>query len=187
MNHFALVMQFLRDRQSFLEEVSKGIRIEYKIVSLLVCSSTFIAIYGAIIGLSNGWAQMLSSAIKLPALYLITLAICLPTLYFFEIIIVNSKRSFGQYLTLLLATTSVISVLLLAFAPIVLFFHLSINDYVFFKLLNVIIFALTGLIGINFLYRSMTFVIDYDEDEKQRSLIIKAWLVLYGFVGSQLG
>jgi hypothetical protein len=33
MNHFAILMYFLRDRQKFLEEISKGIRIEAKIVA----------------------------------------------------------------------------------------------------------------------------------------------------------
>jgi hypothetical protein len=188
MNHFALMMDFLRDRQRFLEEVYKGIKIEHKIVSLLICSSTFLALYGGIIGFSGSWLQLLASAIKLPALYLITLVICLPTLYFFDVIIAGSSRTFGQYLVLLLAATSVISVTLAAFAPVTLFFHLFINDYSFFKLVNVAIFTLTGFTGVNFLYRSMLFVANQEaNDNPQRLMIVKAWLILYGFVGSQLG
>lgn len=187
MNHFAVLMGFLRDRQRFLEEIYKGIRLEHKIVSLLICSSTFIALYGAIIGSSNGGLQMLSSALKLPALYLITLLICVPTLYFFDVIS-GSRRTFGQYLALLLASTSVISIMLFAFAPITLFFRLSINDYLFFKLLNVVIFAATGFIGIGFFYRGMSFIASQDgDDNPHRPIVMKAWLVLYGFVGSQLG
>ncbi|MDX2214370.1 MAG: hypothetical protein SFY66_13855 [Oculatellaceae cyanobacterium bins.114] len=189
MNHFAILMGFLRDRQLFLEEVYKGVRLEHKIISLLICSSGFIALYGAIIGSSSGWLQMLASAIKLPALYLITLLICLPTLYFFDVIS-GSRRTFGQYLALLLASTAAISILLFAFAPVTLFFRLSINDYLFFKLLNVAIFATTGLIGINFFYQGMAYIASQDhevDDNPHRVSIMKAWLVLYGFVGSQLG
>lgn len=187
MNHFDALMKLLRDRPLFLEEVYKQVRLEQKIVSLLTCSCLFLALYGAVIGASNSWLQMLASAIKLPALYLITLLVCLPTLYIFDGV-AGSHRTFNQYLTLLLASTSAISIMLLAFAPVTLFFHLSINDYVFFKLLNVMVFAVTGVIGVRFFYRGISFVAEQDAVENPRSLsVVKAWLVLYGFVGSQLG
>lgn len=187
MNHFSILMYFLRDRQKFLEEISEGKRLENKIVALLVSSSALFAIYGAIAGSFSGWLQMFSSAFKLPALYLITLVICLPTLYFFDII-AGSKRSCGQYVALLLASMSVISIMLLSFAPITLFFRLSIKDYEFFKLLNVVVFGVTGLIGIHSFYRSLIFIHNSDSiNLKKRLAVIKAWLVLYGFVGSQLG
>ncbi|MEW5860250.1 MAG: actin-binding WH2 domain-containing protein [Cyanobacteriota bacterium] len=187
MNHFAILMYFLRDRQKFLGEISKGIRLENKIVALLISSSAFFALYGAIIGSFSGGLQMVASAIKLPALYLITLAICLPTLYFFDVI-TGSRRSFGQYLALLLASMSIIGVMLFSFAPIILFFRLSINDYRFFQLLNVVIFTITGLVGINVFYRSLIYINEQDsESPKNRTAMIRGWLVLYGFVGSQLG
>ncbi|MBD2742306.1 actin-binding WH2 domain-containing protein [Coleofasciculus sp. FACHB-1120] len=187
MNHFAILMYFLRDRQKFLEEISKGIRLENKIVALLISSSVFFALYGAIIGSFSGGLQMVASAIKVPALYLITMGICLPTLYFFDVIS-GSKRSFGQYLALLLASMSIVGVMLFSFAPITLFFRLSVNDYQFFKLLNVLIFTITGLIGVNVFYRSLIYINEQDsESPRNRTAMIRGWLVLYGFVGSQLG
>ncbi|NET68415.1 MAG: actin-binding WH2 domain-containing protein [Moorea sp. SIO1G6] len=186
MNHFTIVMEFLRNRQRFLKEVDQGIRIDIKIISLLIASSAFFGIYGGIIGSFSNPLQIISSAIKLPALYLLTLLICLPTLYFYEISS-GSKRSFGQYLALLLAATSVISVMLFGFAPITLFFRLSIHDYKFFKLLNIVIFGITGLIGVNVFYQCMQFITEQEAEENTyRTRILKAWLVLYGFVGSQL-
>jgi hypothetical protein len=189
MNHFGLMMSFLRDRQTFLEEVYKGVRLENKIISLLICSSLFFALYGAIIGSSSrDWPlQIVSSAIKLPALYLITLVICLPALYFLEVIL-GSNRTFGQYLTLLLASMAIISVMLFSFAPITLFFRVSINEYLFFKLLNVAIFSLTGFIGIHFFYRGILFFNEKESKSSKQSLsIVRSWLFLYGFVGSQMG
>jgi hypothetical protein len=181
------MMSFLRDRQKFLEEVYKEVKLDHKIVSLLICSSVFFALYGAIVGSSSAGWQILTSAIKLPALYLITLIICLPALFFFEIIL-GSNRSFAQYLTLLLASMSIISVMLLGFAPITLFFRLSINEYQFFKLLNVAIFTITGLVGVNFFYKGMLFFNNQEsKPTNQNTTLIKAWLFLYGFVGSQLG
>lgn len=154
MRHFAVLLELLRDRQTFLEEIRKNNRIESKIVSLLVSSSVFFGIYGAIIGTSSSWMQAISSAIKLPALYLITLVICLPTLFFFDILF-GSALGFSQYAALILTTVSIISVLLFSFAPITLFFLISIHDYNFFLLMNVLVFALTGIVGVNLFYHGM--------------------------------
>ncbi|NJK49803.1 actin-binding WH2 domain-containing protein [Candidatus Gracilibacteria bacterium] len=187
MNYFAILISFLRDRTLFLEEIQKGIKLEEKIFALLICNSVFFAIYGSIIGSSHSWMQLLSSGIKLPALYLLTLIICLPTLFFFDIIS-GSKFNFLQYFALLLSSMSVISVMLFGFAPIALFFRLSTNDYYFFQLLNIIIFTITGVIGVNFFYQSVLKIPAKDDElPKFRKNVIRSWLVLYGFVGSQLG
>ena len=187
MNYFSKLITLLRDRPIFLEEIRNGTKLESKIVALIVASSLFFAIYGAIVGASNGWQQMLLSTVKLPALYLLTLLICLPTLYFFDILF-GSQASFKQYAVLSLTTVSVISVLLFSFAPVTLFFLISIRDYHFFLLLNVAIFALTGFIGVQLFYRGVKSVMKFDEKTppiRQRLLLF--WLVLYGLVGSQLG
>ena len=186
---FNVLMQLLRDRKLFLSEIESNKDLEYKIISLLFYSSLFFALYGAIIGSLHGWLQMISSAFKLPALYLLTLLICLPTLYFLDIIF-GSKKTFIQYIALLLASMSLISVMLFGFSPVSLFFRLTVNDYYFFQLLNIGIFALTGFIGIKFFYEAMLSLIagsEVDGSLQNRRKLIKSWLVLYGFVGSQLG
>ncbi len=185
--YFAVLIGLLRDRQMFLEEVRQGIRLPIKIISLLVCSSLFFAIYGGIIGASHSWMQALSSAVKLPALYLITLLICLPTLYFANIIF-GSKRTFPQHFALVLTAVAITSVLLFSFAPITLFFMLSTNNYQFTILLNVIIFAATGFVGVSALYKATNIVLEQDgEGIDYRRKLIRSWLFLYAFVGSQLG
>jgi hypothetical protein len=217
MRHFAVLVSLLRDRQTFLQEIRKNNKIESKIVSLLISSSVFFAIYGAIIGTSSSWLQAISSAIKLPALYLLTLMICLPTLFFFDILF-GSALSFSQYAALILTTVAVISVLLFSFAPITLFFLISIHDYNFFLLMNVAIFAITGIVGIRLFYAGMRSmaqppalpvkdaigyqsndhsddfapegaIVPKQEDSLQstRRKLLQFWLVLYALVGSQLG
>jgi hypothetical protein len=185
--YFAVTISLLRDRQIFLEEIRQGVRLPIKIISLLVCSSLFLAAYGGIIGAFHSWMQALSSAVKLPALYLITLLICLPTLYFANIIF-GSKRTFAQHLALVLTAVSVTSVLLFSFAPISLFFMISTNNYQFLILLNVIIFTATGVVGITTLYKATSVVLEEDgEGKDMRAKLIRSWLFLYAFVGSQLG
>lgn len=189
MNHFSVLLMLLTHRQDFLDEINQGVKIKSKIISLLIASSLCFAIYGGIIGAFSNWTQVISSAIKLPALYLITLLICLPTLYFFNVLF-GSKQSIGQHLAFLLTAASVISVLLFSFAPVTLFFLITVNNYQFFLLLNVLIFTLTGVLGVSFLYQVMKPTVADDELDgarKTRTRILQFWLGLYGFVGSQLG
>ena len=108
----------------------------------------------AVLGASNGWAQALSSLVKLPLLFLATLTICLPTLYLFNLVF-GARLSMMQAVTLILVSVTVTSVLTLAFAPISLFFLISAHNYSFFKLLNVCILALTALVGLRFLTEGM--------------------------------
>ncbi len=188
MKYFSVVMYLLRERQAFLEDIRKGVKLKSKILGLLISSFAFFAIYGAIIGSSSSWLQSLVSAIKLPALYLLTLIICFPTLYFFNVMF-GSKRSFEQYLTLLMTAMGMISILLFGFAPVTLFFLLSTQDYNFFLLLNVAIMAFTGFLGVNFFYQGMQFLSEEEDEmgQKIRFNILRFWLGLYAFVGTQLG
>jgi hypothetical protein len=187
-NYFSTVISLLRDRQKFLAEIYQGVKLPSKISSLMISSFCFFAVYGAIIGAFHSPLQILSSAIKLPALYLITLLVCLPTLYIFNVLF-GSKQTLAQHFTFLLTAVSVISLLLCGFAPVTLFFLITVNDYHFFLLLNVAIFALTGILGVSFLYQVMKPIADNDTEQgvKVRTNILRFWLVLYGFVGSQLG
>ncbi len=87
-----------------------------------------------------------------------------------------------------MASMAMISVMLFGFAPVTLFFRLSINDFNFFRLLNIVVLSLTGVIGIKFFYRSMmSLIAQEDKSSPNRHKLITAWLFLYGFVGSQLG
>jgi hypothetical protein len=187
-HYFTVLMGLLRDRQGFMEEIRQGVRLPSKIISLLVCSSLFFAVYGAIIGSSHSLLQALSSAFKLPCFYLMTLILCLPTLYFFSILF-GSSKSIGQYFAMLLTSVAVISVLQFSLAPVALFFLITAHNYQFFVLLNVGIFALTGFTGVTFLYQGMQFMSAQDNEaaEETRTRILKFWLILYALVGCQLG
>ncbi len=188
MPYFSTVFALLKDRDSFLTEIHKGIRLKSKISALLISSFCFFAIYGAIIGSFHSPLQILSSAVKLPALYLITLVVCLPTLYIFNVLF-GAKQTIAQHFAYLLTAISVISLLLCGFAPVTLFFLITVNDYYFFMLLNVLIFAITGILGVSFLYQIMRPLASDDAAQgvKIRTNLLRLWLVLYGFVGSQLG
>ncbi|MDB9312698.1 hypothetical protein PN462_06265 [Spirulina sp. CS-785/01] len=99
MNHFAALMDILRDRIQFFYNVREKKNLEQQIFSLLISSCILFALYGAIMGSASGGLQILVSALKLPALYLLTMVICLPALYFFNTLS-GAYRTFSQYVAI---------------------------------------------------------------------------------------
>lgn len=187
MKHLAIIEMILRDRRRFFGEIRDGIGLSAKMRAMLLSSIIFMALYGAVMGSTQGtvW-QVLSSAVKLPILFLATLVVCSPTLYFFNTIF-GSNQSLTQNFALILTAITVTAVILLSFSPIVLFFMLTTSGYQFFKLLNVGVFAIAGFIGVLFLSRGMAIVSDGGrEGVRARRNVVRLWILIYAFVGSQM-
>lgn len=181
-----VIETILRSRLDFFHEIRDGIELSRKLRAMLISSVTFLAIYGAVMGSTHSPWQALSSAIKLPVLFLATLVICAPTLYFFNVLF-GSNQSLTQNVALIMTAITVTSVILLSFAPITLFFLLTTSQYQFFKLLNVGFFAIAGIMGILFLNQGMRVVAGEDTEEGcSRRVVFIMWMILYAFVGSQL-
>jgi uncharacterized membrane protein (UPF0136 family) len=178
----------LSDRKQFVEDIRQGLHLRTTIVALLLASLLLFAVYGAIVGAAHSAPQALASAAKLPALYLLTSLICFPTLYVFNVFF-GSKLGLGEHLALMLSSLGIIALLMVSFAPITFFFLITSDSYPFYKLLNVAIFAVTGVIGVVFFYRSMVKITaQQDADNRDvRLQLLLLWLVLFAFVGTQLG
>lgn len=186
---FGIVEKILRDRYAFFGEIKEGIGLGDKMKAMVVSSVSFFALYGAVMGSSHSLWQTLSATVKLPILFLATLFICVPSLYFFSLLF-GSNQSLRQSLAVILTAITVTSILLLSCAPITLFFLLTTSPtshYQFFKLLNVAIFAISGLMGVVFLYQGIK-VVSGEETEGagSRKLVLIAWMFVYAFVGSQM-
>ena len=149
-----IIERILRDRAGIWDQIIAERDLPKLILRMLLCSGISLAAYGAVLGASNGWLQALVSTVKLPLLFLATLAICLPTLYLFNLVF-GARLSVLQACALIMVAITVTAVLTFAFAPISLFFLITARSYAFFKLLNVAILALTALIGLRFLTSGM--------------------------------
>lgn len=186
MNNLAIIETILRNRRQFFIEIREGVELGRKMRAMLISSIAFFALHGAVMGSTHSLRQTLSSAVKLPLLFLATLIVCLPTLYFFNLIF-GSNQSLAQNFTLILTAITVTAVLLLSFAPIVLFFLLTTSHYQFFKLLNVGVFAITGIVGVIFLSQGMRIVsASGKEGAGARRNVVRLWILIYAFVGSQM-
>jgi hypothetical protein len=185
-DNLAVIETILRNRRYFFSEIRDGAGLNKKIRAMLVSSVIFFALHGAVMGSTHSLWQTLSSAVKLPVLFLSTLVVCSPTLYFFNLIF-GSNQSLTQNFTLILTAITVTGVLLLSFTPIMLFFLLTTNSYQFFKLLNVGVFAVSGFVGVRFLSQGMQVVSTAGkEGAGARRSVVRLWIVVYAFVGSQM-
>ncbi len=185
MRDLGVVETILRNRIHFFQEIRDGVGLGEKMRAMLISSLVFMALFGAVMGSTHSLWQALSSAAKLPLLFLATLFICAPTLYFFNVLF-GSTQSLTQNVALILTAITVTAVLLLSFAPIILFFLLTTSQYQFFKLLNVGIFAISGVMGVVFLSQGMQIVAADAEGDSARRNVLRLWMLLYAFVGSQL-
>jgi len=155
-----IVERILRDRGGIWDQIIRERDLPKLIVRMLITSALSLAAYGAVLGASSGWLQALVSTAKLPMLFLVTLAICLPTLYLFNLVF-GAKLSVLQTCALIMVAITVTAVLTFAFAPISLFFLITARSYAFFKLLNVAILTLTALVGLRFLTSGMRALNDH--------------------------
>jgi hypothetical protein len=149
-----IIERILRDRTGIWDQIIAERDLPKLIMRMLLSSVICLAAYGAVLGASNGWLQAFVSTVKLPMLFLVTLAICLPTLYLFNLVF-GARLSVLQACALIMVAITVTAVLTFAFAPISLFFLITARSYVFFKLLNVAILTLTALVGLRFLTSGM--------------------------------
>lgn len=149
-----VIERILRDRQSIWQQVVEDRELPRLTGQMLLSSAAALACYGAVLGSFHGLLMAGTSAVKLPLLFLVTLAICLPTLYLFNLVF-GARLSVRQSLALVMVAITVTAMLALAFAPISLFFLITAPDYGFFKLLNVAILGLSALVGLRFLTGGM--------------------------------
>ena len=82
----AVIELLMRNRYRFYAEVRDGTAMGEKLRAMLIFAPLFLALFGAVIGSDHSVLQALSSAVKLPVLFVVTLIICVPTLYFFTTI-----------------------------------------------------------------------------------------------------
>ncbi len=132
---------------------------------LIVFGFALGGLYGASMGLYsvvNGatydaWLQLVSSMLKVPLLFLLTLLVTCPSLYVFSAL-VGSRLRFASTMRLLLMAIIVDLALLASLGPVTAFFTVCTTSYPFVKLLNVAFFAVSGLVGLKVLSRALDMV-----------------------------
>lgn len=127
--------------------------------------TVMIVLLGLFTGFCVGWFalfnrkppvydQLLASAVKVPLLFFLTLLVTFPSLYVFNAL-VGSRLSLPSVFRLLIAALAVTMAVVASFGPITAFFSVSTENYSFMVLLNVVLFAVAGGLGLLFLLQTL--------------------------------
>ncbi len=176
----------LSDRERYFTEVAEADGLPAKLFHALWTLLALCALYGAAAGAYSGPAQAISAAIKLPVLFLGTLAICFPGFFVIQVL-VGSRLRLQQVLALVLGALSLSAIVLAAVVPITAFFLLTGANYYFLTLLHVVIVLGAGLVGMAVLHEGLAFACEKRGVYPRNAMtIMKVWAVLFAFVGIQM-
>lgn len=114
--------------------------------------------------------QLLATTLKVPALFLLTLAVTFPSLYVFNAL-VGSRLTVLPVLRLLIASLGVNLAVLSSLGPIVAFFGVSTTSYPFMVLLNVVVFTVAGVLGLLFLLQTLHRLTVADGTRRHESVV----------------
>ncbi|HEY6195017.1 MAG TPA: actin-binding WH2 domain-containing protein [Candidatus Eisenbacteria bacterium] len=180
------VALILSDREQFYGEVAEGEGLAPKLIYSLGTLLALCALYGAAAGAYAGPVQALSAAIKLPLLFLGTLAICFPGFFVIQVL-VGSRLRLAQVLALVLGALSLSAIVLAAVVPVTAFFLLTGANYYFLTLLHVVLVLGAGLVGMAVLHEGLAFACEKRGVYPKKAMtIMKVWAVLFAFVGIQM-
>jgi hypothetical protein len=195
-----------------------------RIPPLMMGSILLGVIYGVFMGLyavatrtPPSPVQLIASAVKVPALFFLTLVVTFPSLYVFSALFgvrLGPKDTFR----LILVPITINLALLASLGPITGFFTLSTTSYEFMKLLNVFFFGISGIIGLKVLLTmlsrleeaqspqvtlaqpvvladsgapskpsSLTPTLRPSRERSAARLTFQVWVVIYALVGAQMG
>jgi hypothetical protein len=178
--------RLLSDRERFFAEVEAGSNLGATLRQATAILVVLCALYGAVAGAYAGPAQALAAAIKLPVLFLATLAICFPAFFVVQVL-AGSRLRLAQVLALVLGALALSAILLASAVPIAAFFLLTGANYYFLTLLHVLIVLGTGLVGMLTLHDGLAFACEQRGVYPRKAMaIMKAWAVLFAFVGIQM-
>lgn len=148
----------------------------------------FVPLYGAFMGSyaldapSRLW-QVAFSAAKLPLLLAGTTLVCLPAFFVLNTL-AGLRDDFGEALQAVFAGQAALAIALAALAPITRFFYFCDITYRAALLLNAGMFAAATLAAHLVMWRQYSRLIDRHRLHRGT---LYAWLVLYAFVGIQMG
>ena len=141
-------------------------------------------VYGGVMGMFGGRAgQVAISAVKVPLLLLATLLLSMPSYFVFNTLL-GVRSDFAAAWKAVVTSQAGLTIILVSLAPITAFWYASSADYRSAIFFNALMFAFASAGAQMMLYRAYRPLID--RDPKHRWLL-RIWIVLYAFVGIQMG
>ena len=159
-----------------------------KLLQLGLLVTVFGILYGAVMGSFGGvfgerFLQVVFSAVKVPLLLMGTFALSLPS-FFVVNTLLGLRSDFSYSLRALLATQAGLTIVLASFAPFTVLWYASSSDYRGAILFNTLMFGCASFTA-QWLLRE--FYEPLIKRNPRHRLLLRAWLVIYAFVGIQMG
>ena len=186
LGRLALIEWLLKYRDHLFEDILSGTNLGRYILDAFLVTLLGTVFYGFVAGVSIGGWQILYDPIKMPWILIFTLLLCLPSLYVFSCYL-GSRLDLLQTCALAFNSTAVVSTILIGFAPIVWFFMFTApGSHHFAVLINVMVFAIAGIFGVQFLGRGARALHRNVEERRAMGKVVTWWVVLYAVVGAQM-
>ena len=183
---FAEAFEVLQERDEHFEKITQETYPSNIISAQILIIALFSFCYGIIMGSYNSWMQAVSSGAKLMSLLFLTLIICFPSFYIVQLVL-GSKVKIKQLAVMMLSGFLMTTTIMLAFAPIVLLFQLSGDNYNFLKFLHVGVFVFSGFFGMRAVLDALKNSFAEQGVYPQIGLsIFRVWVIIFAFVGIQL-
>ncbi|HLB74154.1 MAG TPA: hypothetical protein VJJ98_09055 [Sedimentisphaerales bacterium] len=175
-----------QDKERFFENLTSDADIGRRIAGQYILLNLFALIYGVVMGCYNGLEQAVSSGIKVPAFLTLTLLVCFPVFYIIQFVL-GSKLGLLHMLNVILNGFLMVSLIMVAFAPIVIFFLITGDNYAFIKLLHVAIFSVSGFFGAKTMVEALRYCCEKSKVYPKVGVVVfRFWVVILAFVGMQL-
>jgi hypothetical protein len=144
--------------------------------------------YGGVMGTYGGFGgprmwQVVHSAVKVPFLLFTTFLLSLPS-FFVVNTLLGLRADFGKVVRALLSTQAGLTIILSALAPYTAFWYVCGSRYEPAILFNGLMFAVASVSAQWMLRRSYLPLV---ESNPKHRWMLRAWLVIYVFVGIQMG
>ena len=175
-----------QDKENFFEKLTSNKdtlrQVGNQYLLLNVCSF----LYGIVMGSYNGFRQAISSGIKVPLLFSLALLVCFPAFFIIQHVL-GSKLGFWQMFKVILSGFVMVTLVMVSFAPIVIFFLITGDNYSFLKLLHVAIFGLSGFFGMKTILDALRFSCEKKQVYPKVGVVVfRFWILILAFVGMQL-
>ncbi|HIJ53049.1 MAG TPA: actin-binding WH2 domain-containing protein [Planctomycetes bacterium] len=175
-----------QDKENFFEKLTSDKdtlrQVGNQYLLLNVCSF----LYGIVMGSYNGFRQAISSGIKVPLLFSLALLVCFPAFFIIQHVL-GSRLGFWQMFKVILSGFVMVTLVMVSFAPIVIFFLITGDNYSFLKLLHVAIFALSGFFGMKTILDALRFSCEKKQVYPKVGVVVfRFWILILAFVGMQL-
>lgn len=180
------IFKVFQDKEAYFESLSSDNKSQGIALKQIGVIFLFAFIYGMIMGSYNSFLQAIVSGFKVPILLFLALFICFPAFYVIQYML-GSRMGFKQMINMVLSGFVVLTTIMVSFAPIVIFFMITGNNYSFLKLLHVTIIAFSGIFGMRTMIEALKFSCEKKNVYPKIGLqIFKLWVFVFAFVGMQL-